>query len=149
MDMPDLISAETREEQIRLERLTLLPDLQLRCCVPELNRLQVHDKIVEDYRELLAEGTDLGLLEAVEELDPAGETTGRLLLADGFHRWEAHRQLHHETVLCRIRPGTLLTGVLLAAKLNGGRGLQFTRADRIRVAEQLLKGLAAQGGHLV
>jgi ParB-like chromosome segregation protein Spo0J len=63
-------------------------------------------------------------LKVVEEIDDDAQPTGRFLLADGYHRYQAHQQLGHKTVCCRIREGDELTALLLAARENGGRGWQ-------------------------
>jgi hypothetical protein len=136
------ISEETWEAALPITRLTLSPDLQIRVFQKHSSGLVIRDDIVEDYRELLAEEVELGPLEVIEEVDSEGNTTGRILLADGFHRFEAHRRLGHETVACRIRRGDELAALLLAAHTNGGRGLQYGLVDRRKVASMVLRALA-------
>ncbi len=46
---------------------------------------------------------------------------------------------------CRIRQGDDLTALLLAARENGGRGMQFLSVDRENVAKMLLIALARRG----
>jgi hypothetical protein len=140
----ELIPSKTREADLLLTAITISSTFQVRC-LRNHNGLLINTETVDDYQELLADGVDLGPLEVIEEIDDQGQPTGRFLLADGHHRWEAHRRLKHETVHCRIRQGDDLTALLLAASANGGRGLRFGLADRKKVAEMLLKALAKRG----
>jgi hypothetical protein len=142
--MTAFISEDVWEADLAIDRLTISADLQVRELQKDSTGLLIRNDIVEDYRELLAEDVELGSLEVIEEVDAEGQVTGRLLLADGFHRVEAHRRLRRETVHCRVRRGTVFTALLLAAQSNGGRGLQYTLADRCKVAERLLEALAEQ-----
>lgn len=143
--METLIPAETWEEDIRLAKITLDRGLQVRYIGPSASGAFFREDVVQDYRDLLEEGVDLGLLELVQELDAEQQETGRLLLADGFHRLEAHRRIGYETVCCRLRRGDFLTALLIGTHLNGGRGLQFTLPDRRHVAEMLLQALGERG----
>ncbi len=148
-----MITSDTREAELRLTNLFLSPQFQVRCVAqPQRNGLFVREESVRDYQALLEDGEDLGLLEVIEEVvsepgQPLNEcaTTGRLILVDGYHRWEANRRLGRETVRCRVRRGDELTALLLAAQSNGGRGLQYSHADKLQVAEKVLKALAAHG----
>lgn len=146
----DFISSDIHEAEIRLMELTLAPDFQVRSLVQSPHhRLQVIDGVVQEYRELLEDGVDLGPLEVVEEVVITPDTplkdcptTGRLILVDGFHRWAAHRRLGREMVRCRIRRGDELTALLLAAQSNAARGLRYTHADKVKIIEMFLAALA-------
>jgi hypothetical protein len=92
MVLMELISSVTREDDLPLTALTLSSDFQVRF-LPVHESLLIRENAVEDYRELLSENVDLGPLEVVEEINQEEQPTGRFLLADGYHRWEAHRRL--------------------------------------------------------
>lgn len=51
-------------------------------------------------------------------------------LADGFHRWHAHRKIGATTFECEVRTGTLLDAKLYAYGANKAHGLQRTNADK-------------------
>jgi hypothetical protein len=70
--------------------------------------------------------------------------TGRLLIADGFLRAEALRQLGRVEAVCTIYTGDSLTANLIAARENGGRGLQFELFERKQTARALLIHVAEQ-----
>jgi hypothetical protein len=135
------IPEEFYEASVALDAIDRHRDLQVRVLQP-FGTLHVRQDIADDYRTLYEEGKDLGRLSIVEEVDGEGEPTGRMLLADGHHRYEALKMLGREFAPCKVYKGDRFTAILLAARENGGRGLQFSLTDRKKVAEQLLTGLA-------
>lgn len=139
-----LIPGEFYEASVELSAIFCHRDLQVRA-LALVDDQYVRKDIVRDYRTLYDEDKDLGRLTLVEEVDQSGEATGRFLLADGNHRFEALKQLGREVAPCTIYRGDKLTAILLAARENGGRGLQFSLNDRKKVAEKLLLGLAKRG----
>jgi hypothetical protein len=138
------IPEEFYEASIALSAITRHPDLQVRA-LARIGDLQVRLDITRDYRALYEDGRDLGPPIVVEEIDEQGKLTGRLLLADGYHRYQALLELGRTEVLCRIYKGDVFTAILLAARENGGRGLQFSVNDRRKVVRQMLLELAKRG----
>ncbi|OYV88597.1 MAG: hypothetical protein B7Z73_08240 [Planctomycetia bacterium 21-64-5] len=59
-------------------------------------------------------------------------------LADGFHRFQAHSQLRHPTVECRLLQGTRRDAVLFALKANNAHGLRRTSADKRHAVKLVL-----------
>jgi ParB-like chromosome segregation protein Spo0J len=91
--------------------------------------------------ELLRQDVDMGRLAVVA--DEVGEES--YLLADGFHRLEAMRRLGRTMVDVMVYPGTRDDAVLLACELNAQRGLQYSIADKRKVAERYLHVLSRRG----
>jgi hypothetical protein len=127
------------EATVALAELTREPAVQIRDM-----RSRIHHQVIEHYRMLYADGKDLGPLAVVKEIDEAGMPTGRLLLADGFLRVEALLQLRRAEAACLIYIGDSFTATLIAARENGGRGLQFEPYERKHTARTLLIDLAEQ-----
>jgi hypothetical protein len=138
------VPTEFYEASIALSAITRHPDLQVRA-LARFGDLQVRPDITRDYRALYEDDRDLGPPVVVEEIDAQGKPTGRLLLADGYHRYQALLELGRTEVLCRIYKGDVFTAILLAARENGGRGLQFSLNDRRKVVRQILLELAKRG----
>lgn len=59
-------------------------------------------------------------------------------LADGFHRWHAHKQADKASILADVRTGTLLDAKLHAVGANGEHGLRRSNADKRRAVEMVL-----------
>jgi len=118
------------EATVALAALTREPSIQIR----ELGRIRIHQQAIAHYRSLYADGKNLGPLAVVKEIDAASMPTGRLLLADGFLRAEALRQLGRAEAACTIYTGDSFTATLIAARANGGRGLQFKLYERTHSA---------------
>ena len=119
------------------------PDLQVRA-VARFGELQIRPDIVENYRKLYEQGRDLGPLVVVREINEDGTVTGRFLLADGYHRFEALKQLNRTSVRCHVYRGDDFTAVLLAARENGRRGLPFGPNDTKQAISALLLALAKE-----
>lgn len=51
-------------------------------------------------------------------------------LADGFHRWHAHKQAEKASILVDVRAGSLDDAKLFASGCNGDHGLRRTNADK-------------------
>src|SRR4051794_11552467 len=88
------------EATLALSTLTCHPDLQVRTLTPRRQ-----PQVAAHYRKLYADGKDLGPLTVVEEIDDAGIPTGSMLLADGYHRYEALVQLGRTEAACKVYKG--------------------------------------------
>lgn len=51
-------------------------------------------------------------------------------LADGFHRWHAHKQAEKASILADVRAGSLDDAKLFASGCNGDHGLRRSNADK-------------------
>ena len=60
-------------------------------------------------------------------------------LADGFHRWSAHKELDLRDIEVDIREGTKRDAILYSVGANASHGLRRTNADKRRAVETLLK----------
>lgn len=74
---------------------------------------------------------------------------GKYLLADGFHRMLAARQLGLTALPAEIREGTRQDFVTFAVGANAGHGLPQTNADKRRAVELALAELADQSDHTI
>lgn len=59
-------------------------------------------------------------------------------LADGFHRYHAHKQAGKASILADIRAGTVRDAVLCSLGANGTHGLRRTNADKRKAVQTLL-----------
>jgi len=59
-------------------------------------------------------------------------------LADGFHRYHAHKQAGKASIEAEVRAGTLLDAKLLAVGANGSHGLRRTNEDKRRAVQMVL-----------
>jgi ParB-like chromosome segregation protein Spo0J len=59
-------------------------------------------------------------------------------LADGFHRWHAHKQAGKASIDADVRGGTLLDAKLLAVGANGAHGLRRSNEDKRRAVQMVL-----------
>src|SRR5689334_446912 len=96
-----LIPDEFYEVNLPLATIYRHPDLQVRA-FPPFGNVHVQQDVVNNYRQLLEEDADLGSLSIVEEVNDDGQPTGRLLLADGYHRYQALQQLGREFAPCKV-----------------------------------------------
>lgn len=60
-------------------------------------------------------------------------------LADGFHRYEAHKEAGATQINCDLRQGTRRDAVLYSVGANATHGLRRTNADKRRAVETLLR----------
>jgi hypothetical protein len=59
-------------------------------------------------------------------------------LADGFHRWHAHKSLQREEVAVDVRAGTLRDAILFSVGANASHGLRRTNEDKRRAVLTLM-----------
>lgn len=59
-------------------------------------------------------------------------------LADGFHRWHAHKQAEKASIAADERAGSLLDALLYAVGANGTHGLPRSNADKRKAVEMVL-----------
>lgn len=60
-------------------------------------------------------------------------------LADGFHRFHAHRYVKAAEIACQVHTGTQRDAILFAAKANADHGLKRNNADKRKAVETLLR----------
>src|SRR4051794_25951813 len=118
-----------------LDALTLDPELQ--------PRAQLDRPTWEDYALHLAERVVFPPVLAVRD----GDT---LWLADGYHRWHAHKALGVPTIEAEVRPGTRLDALRYSLTANATHGKprtdgDYRRAYGIAVSNRLIEPTDTNG----
>jgi transposase-like protein len=95
-------------------------------------RVNQNHHVVGEYAEQLANGV---------EFPPVTVFTDgtEFWLADGFHRYFAHREAGLDLIACEVRQGTLNDALEYACRANQTHGLQRTNADKRRAVEEYFK----------
>lgn len=95
-------------------------------------RIDQNSQVVDEYAERLADGVEFPPIVVF--------TDGtEFWLADGFHRYFAHRKAGHDTIACEVRQGTLNDALEFACRANQAHGLRRTNADKRRAVEEYFK----------
>lgn len=94
-------------------------------------RERINMEVVGDY----AEGVKVGI-----EFPPVivFHDGAEHWLADGFHRYHAHKQAGKASIEAEVRSGTLLDAKLHAVGANGDHGLRRTNEDKRRAVQMVL-----------
>lgn len=96
------------------------------------SRLELVESVVSEYADHLAAGESLPpVITFFDGVDH--------WLADGFHRFFAHKKLGLLEVAADIREGTKRDAILFSVGANGKHGLRRTNADKRKAVETLLK----------
>lgn len=112
-------------EHVALFAIRLDDAIQPRC---ELDR-----NTVEEYAAELTVGATFPAVVVFRDAE------GEHWLADGFHRWHAHRTLGRESIAVDVREGSRRDAMLHAAGANAAHGLRRTNADKRRAVAMLLE----------
>lgn len=112
-------------EHIALSGIRLDDAIQPRC---ELDR-----STVEEYAAELTLGATFPAVVVFRDAE------GVHWLADGFHRWHAHRTIGRESIVVDVREGSRRDAMLHAAGANAAHGLRRTNADKRRAVAMLLE----------
>jgi hypothetical protein len=91
------------------------------------------DRAIEEYREKIENGIDLGPL----DLFTLDET--KYFIGDGFHRLLAHIEAGLSFVMAKIHKGDMRAAQLFACAANQAHGVRRTDADKRRAARILIK----------
>jgi ParB-like chromosome segregation protein Spo0J len=94
-------------------------------------REQINMEVVGDYAEAVKVGIEFP---PVIVFHDGAENW----LADGFHRWHAHKQAGKVSIEAEVRAGTLLDAKLLAVGANGDHGLRRSNEDKRRAVQMVL-----------
>ena len=112
-------------KMLALSDITLDPDTQ--------PRIKQNKKIAKQYMELLLAGdTTFPPVVVFQE----GNT---YYLADGWHRFCAHKDTFKKEISCHIYQGTKREATLYSVGANGTHGLSMTNADKRRAVTKLLE----------
>jgi hypothetical protein len=99
-------------------------------------KYQVRDHLDEEAIEDYAEKVRLGVV--FPPVDVFRDSNGTLLLANGFHRIEAHRRAHKRKIEANVRSGGGREVKLFGATANAANGIRMTHADKRRAVTMLL-----------
>lgn len=95
-------------------------------------RQSINEQVVSEYAEALQAG---------EKLPPVvvfHDGTDHWL-ADGFHRYHAHRKAKRKDIAADVRNGTRRDAVLFSVGANAAHGLRRTNEDKRRAVQTLLE----------
>lgn len=94
-------------------------------------RVAINDTTVAEYAEALRQG---------EKFPPVVvfRDSAKYWLADGFHRYFAHKQAGVEKIEADVREGTLRDAILYSVGANAEHGLKRTNQDRRKAVLTLL-----------
>jgi hypothetical protein len=94
-------------------------------------RVETNEQVITEY----AEAIQLGLkLPPIVAFDDGSE----LWLADGFHRYHAHRNAGTAEIDCEVRQGSKRDAILFSCGANAAHGLRRTNADKHKSVMTLL-----------
>ena len=96
-------------------------------------RVAIDEKVVADYAELIEAGVELPPIHVYVDKQM------NYWLADGFHRWHAHRRARRTEILCDIRRGTVEDARWHSFAANQAHGLRRSNADKRKAVEAALK----------
>lgn len=97
-------------------------------------RIKIDERVVGEYCEAIKGGAKFPAVKVY-----ADGTS--YYLADGFHRYFAHKAAGAPGIECDIVNGTLREAILYSLSANGDHGLQRTNADKRNVVIIMLKDL--------
>ncbi|WP_193315616.1 hypothetical protein [Janthinobacterium aquaticum] len=97
------------------------------------SRVALNEATVAEYAEVIRLGGELPPVVVFND----GASDG-LWLADGFHRFHAHRAAGAMDIACDVRVGTKRDAILHSAGANASHGLRRTNEDKRRAVMTLL-----------
>lgn len=95
------------------------------------SRVEINNEAVSDYAEAVKVGIEFPAVVVFH--DGADHW-----LADGFHRFHAHKQAGKASILAEVRDGTVRDAVLYSLGANRAHGLRMTNADKRKAVQTLL-----------
>jgi hypothetical protein len=95
------------------------------------NRFQLNEETVSEYMDALTEGANFPPVTVFFD-------GSNYWLADGFHRYHAHRKIGALNVEGDIRNGTCRDAILHSVGVNASHGLRRTNSDKRKAVETLL-----------
>ncbi len=94
-------------------------------------RVEMNEEVIADYAEQIRGGT---LFPPVKVFFDGAA----YWLADGFHRYHAHRRIGRETIIAEVQEGGLRDAILHSVGANTEHGLRRTNADKRKAVETML-----------
>jgi hypothetical protein len=94
-------------------------------------RVEMNEEVIADYAEQIRSGT---LFPPVKVFFDGAA----YWLADGFHRYHAHRRIGRDTMVADVQDGGLRDAILHSVGANTEHGLRRTNADKRKAIETML-----------
>lgn len=113
--------------------LTTLPLTAISISGGTQSRVALNQEAVAEYAEVIRHAGELPPVVVFND----GASDG-LWLADGFHRYHAHRAVGAMEIACDVRVGTQRDAVLFSAGANASHGLRRTSDDKRHAVTLLL-----------
>lgn len=107
-------------------------------------RVAIGDETVKDYAETIKQAVKTEQPNPFDSLPPESlpqvfrDPTGRCVLADGFHRYGAHKGAHVKEMTVAIRNGTERDALRFSLGTNTSHGVQRTNKDKQRAVKLAL-----------
>jgi hypothetical protein len=96
------------------------------------SREKINDAIVSEYADLIADGTVFPAVRVYFD-------GVKHYLADGFHRYHAHRKAGKGAIEADVISGTLREAILYSLGANDSHGLRRTNADKHKAVMTMLQ----------
>jgi len=95
-------------------------------------RAKIDTQAVADYAERIEAGDELPPIDVYFD-------GSAYWIADGFHRWHAHRKLGHNLITCIVHTGTVEDARWHAIGANKAHGLRRTNEDKAKAVKAALQ----------
>jgi hypothetical protein len=95
------------------------------------SRVEINNEAVADYAEAVKVGIEFPPIVVFHD-------GADLWLADGFHRFHAHKQAGKASIAAEIHDGTVRDAILHSLGANHSHGLRRTNADKRKAVQTLL-----------
>lgn len=95
------------------------------------SRVAIDNGTVSEYAEAISDGIEFPAVVVFHD-------GADYWLADGFHRYHAHKQAGKASILADIKNGTMRNAVLFSLGANETHGLRRTNADKRKAVQTLL-----------
>lgn len=108
-------------------------------------RVAIDPEAVAEYAEVIKlankDGQPNPFSELPDNMLPVvfRDPSGNCILADGFHRYGAHKQAHEKEMRVAVREGNQREALLFSLSTNQAHGLQRTSKDKKRILDAILK----------
>lgn len=94
-------------------------------------RVEINTDTVSEYAEAIRSGAELPPVVVFHD-------GAEHWLADGFHRFHAHKSAEKVSISAEVRDGTKRDAVLFSLGANGTHGMRRTNADKRKAVETML-----------
>jgi len=96
------------------------------------SRVQIDNDVVAEYAEAIRGGAEFPPVIVFHD-------GADYWMADGFHRFHAHRHAERASISADVRDGTVREAILHSLGANGSHGLRRSNADKRKSVETMLR----------